>query len=285
MQCKRTILTQQVLRILLNCSKDLTWQDKTKHVNEFMRKLQFSGYNKKFRYEVVSSAIKAYNKITEEDSSGTKPMYRPRDYQEKERKEQKKKKKKSWYEKGGYKSVIFVPSTPQSTLKKKYEAEINKTRLKIKVVEQAGTQLKQLLQRSNPFSKHGCEDDDCFHCNSGGKGNCRRNNIKYSIKCNGCGCSSIYNGETSKNAYTRGNEHEAGYRLHHDGSHMWKHCVIHHNGEEQSFTMIIDKTFRKDPLLRQITEAIAIEETKEEDRMNSRAECRQNRVPRLRIDT
>ena len=43
MQCKRTILTQQVLRILLNCSKDLTWQDKTKHVNEFMRKLEFSG--------------------------------------------------------------------------------------------------------------------------------------------------------------------------------------------------------------------------------------------------
>ena len=93
MQCKRTILTQQVLRILLNCSKDLTWQDKTKHVNEFMRKLQFSGYNKKFRYEVVSSAIKAYNKITEEDSSGTKPMYRPRDYQEKERTKEEEKEK------------------------------------------------------------------------------------------------------------------------------------------------------------------------------------------------
>ena len=283
MQTKRTILTQQVLRVLLNCSKDLTWQDKTKHVNAFMKKIQFSGYNKKFRYEVVNSAIKAYNKITEEDNSGSKPMYRPRDYQENERKEDKKKKKKNWYAKGGYKSVIFVPSTPQSTLKKKYEAEINKTKLKIKVVEQAGTQLKQILQRSNPFSKYECDDDDCFHCKNGGKGNCRRNNVKYNIKCNGC--SSIYNGETSKNAYTRGKEHEAGYRLRNENSHMWKHCVIDHKGEEQIFTMSVDKTFRKDPLLRQITEAMAIEETEEDDRMNSRAECRQNRVPRLRIDT
>ena len=70
-----------------------------------------------------------------------------------------------------------------------------------------------------------------------------------------------------------------------ENSHMWKHCVIDHKGEEQIFTMSVDKTFRKDPLLRQITEAMAIEETEEDDRMNSRAECRQNRVPRLRIDT
>ena len=61
-ETKRTILTQQVLRIFLNCSKDLPWEHSVKHGNEMMKKLQFSGYNKKFRYEVMDSAIKAYGK-------------------------------------------------------------------------------------------------------------------------------------------------------------------------------------------------------------------------------
>jgi len=284
-QVKRTILTQQVLRVLLNCSGDLLWEEKATHVNEMMRKVQFSGYNKKFRYEIVNSAMKAYNKIVEEDCKGLKPMYRPRNFQESERKEGKKRKKKSWYEKGGYKSVIFIPSTPQSILKKRYEEEIKKTDIQIKVIEQAGTPLKRILQRSNPFRKDRCDDNECFICKNGGKGNCRRANIKYSIRCKKDGCDNVYNGETSKNAYTRGKEHEMNYRSKADNSHMWKHCVIDHNGEEQIFNMEIDKTFRKDPLLRQITEAIAIEETEENNRMNSRAECRQNRVPRITINT
>ena len=69
-----------------------------------------------------------------------------------------------------------------------------------------------------------------------------------------------------------------------EGSHMWKHCIQKHNGEEQQFTMHIDRTFRRDPLLRQITEAIEINDTDEEKRMNSRAEWHQPRVPRINIE-
>ena len=233
----------------------------------------------------MDSAVKTNNKISEEDLNKVKPMYRPRGFKENERKEAKKKKKKDWYEKGGYKSVIFVPSTPESNLKRRYECEIKKTNLKIKVVEQAGTQLKRILQSSNPFRKDRCDDDMCFVCRDGRKGNCRRGDIKYSVKCQEEECECMYHGETSKNAYTRGKEHEADYRLHLEKSHMWKHCVLDHDGEEQRFSMHIDKTFKKDPLLRQITEAIAIQHTTEENRMNSRAEWRQPRVPRIRIDT
>ena len=285
MGSKRTILTQQVLRILLNCSKEITWQRKAYHVSEWMKKVQLSGYNKKFRYEIVDSAIKAYKKIYDEDLNKVKPIYRQRDYRKKERKETKMKKKKDWYEKGGYKSVIFVPSTPESTLKRKYDCVIKETGMRFKVVEKAGKQLKRILQSSNPFQKEGCNDALCFVCRNGNKGNCRRNDIKYHVECQRENCGKIYHGETSKNAYTRGREHEADYRLHSEKSHMWKHCVLDHDGEEQTFTMHIDKTFRKDPLLRQITEAIAIQDTGEERRMNSRAEWRQPRVPRIRIGT
>ena len=250
-----------------------------------MKKFQFSGYNKKFRYEVMDSAIKAYLKIVEHDRNGVKPMYRPKGYQLEERKESKRKKKKTWYAKGGYESVIFAPATPNSSLKKNYEKAIKETPLKIKVVEQSGTQLKRILQTSNPFKKDTCDDDECMICKNGEKKNCRRSEVKYHIKCENENCDSVYHGETAKNAYTRGKEHESGYKSHLEENHMWKHCVQKHNGEEQQFTMHIDRMFRKDAMLRQITEAIQINDTEERRRMNSRAEWHQPRVPRISIET
>ena len=89
----------------------------------------------------------------EVDRNGVKPMYRPKGYQLEQRKESKREKKKTWYAKGGYESVIFTPATPNSSLKKSYEKAIKETTLKIKVIEQSGTQLKRMLQTSNPFKK------------------------------------------------------------------------------------------------------------------------------------
>ncbi|KAK3753663.1 hypothetical protein QZH41_010139 [Actinostola sp. cb2023] len=51
---------------------------------------------------------------------------------------EKKEKKRSWYKRGGYKSVIFVPATPDSQLKKELEQDINESGVKIKVAERAG---------------------------------------------------------------------------------------------------------------------------------------------------
>ena len=56
---KRTVLTQEVLRVLLNCSTDLEWEVKKNHVEMMVARMQFSGYSNKFRSEVVDSAIKA----------------------------------------------------------------------------------------------------------------------------------------------------------------------------------------------------------------------------------
>ena len=46
---KRTSLTQQVLRVMLNCSRLLPWKVTERHVTEMMKRLQFSGYNQMFR--------------------------------------------------------------------------------------------------------------------------------------------------------------------------------------------------------------------------------------------
>ena len=60
--CKRTILTQEVLRIFLNCSRELPLEAIVTHVNHIMLRLQYSGYDRKFREEVVRSPLATYNR-------------------------------------------------------------------------------------------------------------------------------------------------------------------------------------------------------------------------------
>ena len=50
---KRTVLTQQLLRVLMNCSKLLPWERVVENVNEVVLRIQYSGYSMTFRYEVV----------------------------------------------------------------------------------------------------------------------------------------------------------------------------------------------------------------------------------------
>ena len=45
---KRTILTQEVLRVLLNCSRELPWETVVAHINHMMLRPQYSGYDQKF---------------------------------------------------------------------------------------------------------------------------------------------------------------------------------------------------------------------------------------------
>ena len=67
---KRTVLTQEMLRILLHCSNHLEWQIVLKHLNNFMRKMQYSGYDQTFRYTVAKSALNAYETIRNNETRG-----------------------------------------------------------------------------------------------------------------------------------------------------------------------------------------------------------------------
>ena len=50
---KRQILTQDALRILLNCSRRLPWATKVRHLEGYSARMQLSGYEVKFRREVL----------------------------------------------------------------------------------------------------------------------------------------------------------------------------------------------------------------------------------------
>ena len=117
---KRTILTQECLRRLRNTNVQLGPEIQRKHLNNFMLKLKNSGYNQKFRTEILDSALNAFQKMLEADKSGLRPMYRSRDWNKEERQKLKSKKKCNWWNtensKIQYKSVLFVTPTPGGVL-------------------------------------------------------------------------------------------------------------------------------------------------------------------------
>ena len=281
---KRVILTQQCLKILLNCSKDLPYNVVKQHMTEFVKRLQFSGYNKRFRFEVINSAINAYSEIEAQVRDGKRPMYRKMSWKRNERRKEKNDKKTNWYEKGGYEAAIFVPATPKSHMAKIYREKIKGSGLKIKVVERSGRKIKSLLQVNDPLSDKRCsKEDHCFVCESGiSEGVCRSSGVDYDIQCQDRLCKHMYNGQSGKNGYSRGLEHVDDFKKRREKSIMWKHCREKHGGKIRRFKMSIRKVVRNDPTKRQITEAIYINKTDPNLCMNDRTEWNYINLPKLK---
>ena len=75
---KRTVHTQEIIRILRNCNKHLPWAVVQRHVEEYVTKLQFSGYSRQFRPDVVASAMKAFDTMVAKDQNGEELLCRPK---------------------------------------------------------------------------------------------------------------------------------------------------------------------------------------------------------------
>ena len=255
---KRTTLTQELLRIMLRCSPELEWKQVTPHLNDCMKRMQYSGYDQRFRSEVLRSALKGYREIERKDREGVQPRYREKNWMKGTREAQKRRKKSRWYKKGGYRSVVFVPATPKSELKKSYQEIIKKSKVPIKVVEMTGTTIQQKLQTSDPLSNKQCADSDrCMVCRSGGR-NCRKEGTNYAITCDSCGA--LYAGESARNGYARGMEHESELRSRSSQSVLWRHTSLHHSNDVNppTYSMKVTAVHGGDATLRQVTEGVTI---------------------------
>ncbi len=277
---KKTILTQELLQIMRNCCPQLEDNQRNGHINDYMMRMQFSGYDKEFRFDVFSSATKAHSVELQKSESGERPLHRPKEWERSRRKKEKIEKKKTWYKSNGNESVIFVPYTPGEKLKKAYEEEIRKSELKIKVVEQTGTKIKDILHKKDPFKQDRCTRGDCFVCTTNGKGNCSKENATYQISCTeGCQKKDIYKGETAYNTYTRGVEHLQKYINNNPTSMLLEHCNIAHDGRKVNFKMDVTGTYHRDPTKRQISEGLQIEKTPSQRLMNSKSEWNTPNMP------
>ena len=290
---KRTIMTQEILRIIMRCSPTMPWPQIAKHISEYMLRMQNSGYPMKIREQVLDSALEAYRRIENDVKVGKRPRYRGREWCKEAREIDRREKQTTWFKGGNknenekYKSVIFVQPTPNSTLKKRYEEEIKKTKCKIKVVETAGKSVKEVLQKGYPFERIRCRGDECFMCESGGKGNCRKENITYELVCTREGCGHKYIGESARNAKMRGKEHITALNKRDDNSVLFRHLREIHNGDNlltnqntynNGFIMNVTGYYRS-ALHRQLAEAVKIE-NEHSQLINNRNEFRNNNILR-----
>ena len=188
MSVKRTSLTQYGLRILRNTKLEVPWSEKAAMLSEFAARLRDSGYNEKFRKQIIQSILGGWDKMLAEHEAGRRPINRSRNWQSEKRRQEKVRKKSNWYKTGGYSTVIFCPYTPGGELAKKWreiEAREADTRgWRYKVVESSGRQVRSIVCK-NPWAGT-CNDQECFVCTTGGSGNCKQPGCTYKIQCMAC---------------------------------------------------------------------------------------------------
>ena len=176
---------------------------------------------------------------------------------------------------------MFVQPTQGSMLKKKVQKIARRNRLKIKVVEKAGSTVKGVLQRSNPHVKQRCGRGDCPVCEHGEVGECRTRGCMYQIRCKGD--SRKYRGQTGRSMYERTKEEMRNWRNHEDCSPLWSHSLLYHEGEDFEVDIeVMSKDYGK-PSRRLITESILIENVSAAETMNSKKEWTYTNLNKVQV--
>ena len=117
-----------------------------------------------------------------------------------------------------------------------------------------------------------CKRKECFCCSTVEKGNCEKNSVGYQIICDTCNVNeeyAVYEGETGRNAYSRGMEHMDGLIRRDTENPLWKHCNLVHYGTVQNFSMEVTNNFQT-CLGRQINEAVHISQSQAKHILNSK---------------
>ena len=98
------------------------------------------------------------------------------------------------------------------------------------------------------------------------------------------GVTKVYEGETSRNAKVRGEEHLRGIQNQKIGNPLYKHILNDHPHEKEKvkFRMEVKGKF-KDPLTRLANEGVRIKNRKPEQLLNSKSEFHQPSIVRLQI--
>ena len=258
---------RELVRRVTNTSTKLDWNSFVAPVlTEYMKRMQMSGYDEKFRKATLLSAVRIWDKMVLEQEQGVRPISRPANWDRVGRRRRKVDKRHNWSAKGGFIAPIFVPATPGGELAKELKAIAEREEvagMKFKIVETGGTTVKQTVQKSNPTATPGCPFNDCLACKNGrGKGGmCLQSNVQYQLECTMCTeeDKGVYIGESSRNLYTRSKEHISKYssRKRQVESFMHQHQQEHHGGTEADFQAKVTGTFR-DALSRQVSEGVHI---------------------------
>ena len=119
---------------------------------------------------------------------------------------------------------------------------------------------------------------------TGSCGLCKKSSVVYEIACQLCpeDQQAVYLGETARNVYTRGKEHQRNYAKREPESFMHKHQQAKHYGAEADFKAKVKYSF-KDCLSRQVAEGVCICKC-EKEVLNTKAEWHQPALWRVRSE-
>ena len=290
-QTKRATLTQEGVRRMLNTSTNTPQSERNQILTDWDLKMNLSGYNKSFRGNVISSAILIYNQKLLLAQQGGQPVHRPSGWNASERDLNKNINKHTWYHGNGKianQAPLIIDSTPSGKMESEIRdilAEASKnSNVNIKLVVRGGRKIVKNAP-SDPFASRLCSRPQCKVCTSHeSMGGCKQASIGYTLTCEPCAESDIvatYQGESSKSAYERGEQHAKGLVKKAEDNPIWKHSELHHNSDNQiGFSMKVTGRFAK-PMIRQENEAIRIRESVAVHEMNSRSEFHQPVIIRL----
>ena len=264
---RMNVMVNELLTVMRNCSVYLDWDSEAgPHLTYFMRRMQWSGYTVKERHDVLTRALARYDK-TIENYAETGTMFTELDGRVRG------KEKMDWYKcDGKYESVLFVEATPESELKKKVERLVRKHKLKILVVERAGSTTRAVLQKSDPFRHQSCDRNRCVTCKNGDGVDCRSRGCVYQIECKENECGRKYRGTTGRSLYERVNEHVNKWDNEDSECMLMRHSLLFHRQNRFDFEVKVLRNCYGKPSRRMITEAVLINELKEDEVMNSKHE-------------
>lgn len=216
------------------------------------------------------------------------------------------------------KAVMFIPYTTGSKLAKSLREAEEKlgslTGYRLKVVEKAGDKLEDLLTKSNPWQGMDCGRQNCLLCETKLKTDknlsqdCHTRNLVYETWCMTClrrdeedaerrgeGDAGrvrelkrkirkhLYIGETSRSMYERALEHQGDIDQLKSSSHMLRHMLEMHRGEERSEIEFGVRVMRytRSSFERQVLESVLIQSNRDHHILNSRSEFNRCAIPRL----
>ena len=256
-----------------------------------------SWYTENHRKEAIQCAVVGYERMVERDTKGQTPLYRPRLWNKEEKRKKKFMKKVASYRLQD--TVIFVPTTANGELamkvRKVVQEEGRRTNVKVRVVrmvETAGTSLRQKIVKTDLAANKPCRQQDCLLCITG-EGNSstshHRGGALYKGSCNLCEKNNLraeYHGETEYSAYTRIQEYAKEIKKQDSNNAFAEHRAAVHpenKGNPECYRFQVVNTYAK-PMKHQVAEAVAIYRSNADYVMNSKAEFMQPAMERVIVE-
>ena len=315
---KVATISSEVLRRWKCTSEELSSKSLEDITVKYMDNLTGMGYSLEWRKRLLSSTLKGYMRILSQCAEGHSTRNRLGVATYQKRRFRKSVGKQHWFRpvleeglesaelprgpddqgcKGRQKkssggsskyieAVLFIPHTPEGTLRaslNSLEAGLRfKTR--IKYVEQQGRTVAEMLVRKDP-TPFNCGRDTCFTCLTS-PGVCTRQGGLYRITCLICkaeGKETCYYGESARTLFDRGQEHLKALKSKNLESPLWEHQTLEHGSQIPEFKMEA-LSFISSALVRQTTEARKILENGHQNLMNRKGEWGQNLPPKLAME-